>query len=526
MPNKIKNIHIANINLLAQYAYICCAVLDLGYQYLIKGRKIAIFCLFFSCFRAYSPEISANQPQICLFCAANKSAYKPIRLSYFKPPFYHAELKKTTLKIEIKKMDTHGYYLTNCYSCLCLIAVLLLCSQVILGKNGAVDTLKQGFFMDENVNSVIIPVKIINNLVLLPIRINNSLPLDFILDTGVSNTILTEPAWGSILGLHYTDKLNLRGLGSGLLIQADVASNVQFSLPQIKAYKMNLVVLPHDVLSFSGMFGQSVFGIIGYDLFRNFVIEINYSEKYIRLSRPNTYKTRPKMTAIPLNIYKGKPHIDATIFDTDNKPQKVKLLLDTGASQALSLISSADISVAPKHIVSYIGKGLSGDIMGAIAYINALQIAHFQLDKPIVCYPDSVAMSLQIGSVPWQGSIGSDLLQRFKVVIDYQHNKLYLKKNNRYKQAFSYNISGIDLLAVGEQHKHFVVDYVRKGSCADKAGICANDEILAINGNILQNLSMNEVLSLLNKKPNSQLKLRIKRNETILHYKLHLQNEL
>jgi hypothetical protein len=412
--------------------------------------------------------------------------------------------------------------------------LLLLLLQGILppqSKAGTPPDTLRGFVMDKGVKSVIIPIKIIHNLILVPIRINNSIPVDFILDTGVSATILTEPVWADILGLRYTDKINLRGLGGGEPLQADVAHNVRCSLPNLSNNETKLVVLPPGALSFSEMFGQSVYGIIGYDLFRAFTIEINYAGKYLVIYRPDAYKVRPKMTAIPLAIFKGKPYIAAQISSDSTSKQTLNLLIDTGSSQALSLLQTGkqdSIIAAPtKKVSAYLGKGLNGDINGYIARLEQLQIAQFSFDKPIACFPDSMATSLQIGNVPWQGSIGGDLLQRFKCVFDYKNKKLYLKKNSRYNKLFMYNISGIEINTMGMgKHDRFVINHIRAGSISEQMGVQVGDELLAINGNALQNLSIDAVYDWLQQKSGSQLNLKIRRNDAILRYQLPLQDEL
>lgn len=419
-----------------------------------------------------------------------------------------------------------------CLICLCMVGKptcnAISTTQYLqqLAGSRAVDTLVTGFVMQKGVQSVTIPVKIAHNLVLVPLRINHSLPIDFILDTGVNSTLLTEPALGAMLGLQYAGKVGLRGLGGGTPIEADVARKVHFSLPNIEGQNMNLVVLPPDVLSFSEMFGQPVYGIIGYDLFKAFAIEINYNEQYIRLHRSETYQPAKKATAIPLFINKGKVHITTQITDNNGKLYPANLLIDTGASQAVSLFGS-EIPLPYRTINTYIGKGLNGDVMGQLGRVASVQIDKFVLTMPIVCYPDSMAMSLQASTVPWQGSIGGELMRRFNLVFDYTRQKLYLKKSRNYTTAFSYNLSGLEVLTMGAgMFDRFVISHIRIGSAAEAAGIMAGDELIAINGTLLQPHSISEVYGMLNRRAGTTLRLKIRRGTNILRYKWVLLNEL
>ena len=49
-----------------------------------------------------------------------------------------------------------------------------------------------GFIMPNGYNRVTIPFEIYNNLIVIDVLLNRSLPLKFVLDTGVRTAVLTE----------------------------------------------------------------------------------------------------------------------------------------------------------------------------------------------------------------------------------------------------------------------------------------------------------------------------------------------
>jgi hypothetical protein len=63
--------------------------------------------------------------------------------------------------------------------------------------------MKFGFEMPEGEDRVEIPFEEYNNLVVIPVYINNLIKLKFVVDTGVDTPILTEETFARILGLHY-----------------------------------------------------------------------------------------------------------------------------------------------------------------------------------------------------------------------------------------------------------------------------------------------------------------------------------
>src|SRR5688500_17163192 len=100
------------------------------------------------------------------------------------------------------------------------IVVLLL----LIAVKGSCQTL--GFALSDGKTKVQIPIEVTNNLVVVPVVINNALPLKFILDTGVRTAILTQKAFTDILNLSYSRKYTISGPGGVKLVDAYVTNNV------------------------------------------------------------------------------------------------------------------------------------------------------------------------------------------------------------------------------------------------------------------------------------------------------------
>jgi len=153
----------------------------------------------------------------------------------------------------------------------CTPCIVVVFAFLILGFQHAF----AGFYLEGGAKKVRINVDIQNNVVLLPVRINNSFEMNFILDIGAKTTILTEPSILPFLRVKTFEKITVRGLGRGEEIEADLARDINIDMPGAKGSGINMVVMPQDVISYSGMFGKPVYGIIGYDLFGQFTVEIN-----------------------------------------------------------------------------------------------------------------------------------------------------------------------------------------------------------------------------------------------------------
>lgn len=381
-----------------------------------------------------------------------------------------------------------------------------------------------GFRFTSNAKSVKIPIETYHNLILVPLRINNSMEMNFILDTGVKTTIFTEPLLANFLSFGKTRKIKVIGLGEGKAIEAEVASNLNISLPSgIEGKGLNMVVLPENTISFSSMFGKPVYGIIGYEVFKHFVIEINYFNNFIRLYKPNKYKPK-KGTIIPIQIERTKPYIETTVV-AENGTEKTRLLIDTGASQAVSLWHER-VDMPTKTIGAFLGQGLSGNIFGRLGRIKGFQVGDFYFENVVAAYPEAESLKMIEAPGEWQGNLGAAILKRFSVTFDYPNNRIILRKNANFKKPFTYNISGIELVATGPFYQAYEVSHIREDSPAHEAGLQKGDILLSVSNFKTEEYDIGEIYNRLNRKPGKKVCLRLKRNGEIMKKCMKIREQL
>ncbi len=356
------------------------------------------------------------------------------------------------------------------------------------------------------------PIKTYNNLLIIPISINGSIEMDFILDSGSRSTVLTEPALLPMLNIKTSEKKRIAGLGEKGIFEALIAKDITLSLPGIEGTNMELIVLPPDLLSLSEIIGRPVYGIIGYDLFKDLIVEIDYTRKVIRFKDPQYFKKAPKTyKAIPIELHDSKPYLNIRVCGTKGTDETTQLLVDTGSSQALSLSSRLFPPPEPS-LPTFIGTGLSGEIHGLLGRIKSIEIGDIIDRQIIACFPDEKSLIVHKRR-QWNGSIGGEFLKRFKVIFNYSNNKLYLRKNKDFGSPYPYNISGIETIATGIDYGTIEISYVRPNSAADKAGILVGDELIRINGIGIEGNQLGEIYNFLNKKRSGSLCLKIKRGE-------------
>jgi PDZ domain len=424
--------------------------------------------------------------------------------------------------------------------------------------------LAQGDFLIENRNKkVIIPFKLINNLVFIPIKVNG-IELNFLLDSGVEETILFSMEERQEVSFKNIEKIKLRGLGSEEEIEGLKSTNNILETHGLKSSNHLVYIILDQSFNLSSHIGIPVNGIIGYKFFKNNIVEINYQKKRI-VVYANNEETRKKLDkkfrTIPITIERSKPYIYAkAVVDTVTVP--AKLLLDIGNSDAFWIFENSKIKLPKKNFPDFLGKGFSGDIEGHRAKIDNFLIDEFNFRKPIVSFPDSSSIK-NVNMVPDRiGSIGGEVLKRFTVVLDYADKKLYLKKNNKFSEPFTYNKSGITIQHNGLQwvqetvHLEMVkvaatleevqadnkkdgefkykfslkpvyeIVNIRKNSAAEKCGLQKGDIIVSINKNVPYKYSLQQINALLKSEEDIWINLEVERNSVILKFRFKLEDEL
>jgi hypothetical protein len=187
-----------------------------------------------------------------------------------------------------------------------MIRLLLACLLVFtLIENSIGQAL--GFVIADGRKRVEIPIEIQNNLVVVPLVLNDALPLKFIVDTGVRTAILTQKAFSDILDLPYSRKYSVSGPGGIKIIDAYVTNNVSLALPGVTGRGHALLVLEEDYLELRNFLGTDVHGILGYELFSRFIVKIDYSKKVMTLTLPEKFRPGKNFEEIPMLVEDTKP---------------------------------------------------------------------------------------------------------------------------------------------------------------------------------------------------------------------------
>ena len=375
----------------------------------------------------------------------------------------------------------------------------------------------RGFMFDDpRDKKITIKFKSASNLIIIPVNINDSDTLNFILDTGVRFPIITELPFVNKLNLNYMMPVKVQGLDDGGGLTAYRSGNNTLQIDGLTARNQEVQMVIDEDFQISHMLGIPVHGLIGFNLFKDFVVEINYHDEKLTLYKPEYYKYHDRKNDIimPLHFDGNKPFVRTTIVTDSLKEVPVKLLLDTGASDALWLSEKSDerIHVPEKHVETFLGRGLSGDLYGTKARIDAIWVGPLLMTQPIVAFPDSELMDKLITTNDRNGTIGAEILRRFYVTVDYRNSRLTLRPTGRIKDDFNANMSGMEVINPIPGLPVYTIADITKDSPAYFAGLQKDDQILSINSNNHKSLELNDINLLLQSKENRKIRVIVLRN--------------
>jgi hypothetical protein len=420
----------------------------------------------------------------------------------------------------------------------------------------------QDGFQLQNGKSDKIHFRLINNLIVIPVSVNG-VSLFFLLDTGVSKPIIFNFFnLKEELSIHETELLLLQGLGDDKPIEALKSSNNTVIIGEAINLNQDLYAIIDASINFAPSLGIPIHGIIGYDVFKDFIVEINYSRNFVKLHNPLSYdsKLSQKWRTSNLTFYNKKPIVKASVTN-GNQVVPVNLLIDTGGSDALWIFedSSESLKIPRSAFDDFLGKGLSGNIYGKRSVFESFRLKDFQLNKVNVSFPDSSSIQKVNINKLRNGSLLGDVLHRFNWIFNYKSHWVAFKKNKFFNNPFEYNKSGVTMQYAGvrlvktrtripdntigssseasnlssntinftSSYKfkivpELVISDIRPDSPADKAGLKPGDTVLSINHQNLNSLTLQKAIAQFYGADGERIRMTVEREGVVMKYEFKL----
>lgn len=292
-----------------------------------------------------------------------------------------------------------------------------------------------------------------------------------ILDSGAGATLL-DSTFASELGLLSEGAFSARGIGGAR----------EFAFAPVDSYSVAGAVMTGQVVAvmpvrdvFFPLTGHHIDMIIGYDFLSRFVTEINYPSETITLYNPSEYDPPEHAGTVRGTLTMSLISFEAVIEDT----LPATLLLDTGAGGGLHLTRSflngrgAGFRERPSYSASVEGVGGAGST--EVFLVESISLGGFTVPcGETSVFEDAGPLSR------YDGILGSDVLSRFTVVLDYSIPGFHLLPGPDHLRDPEYRVTGLGLRL---EEDGLVAGTVVEGSPAEEAGLSTGDLIISV-GNI------------------------------------------
>ncbi len=372
----------------------------------------------------------------------------------------------------------------------------------------------QSFNLADHKKRVKIPFKLVRNMVVVELMINDNGPYNFILDTGVGLMIITEPKLVDSINISYKKTIQLYGLGDGESFEAYIASALHVTLPDIYSNGVGAVIFKQDHFGLSNYAGTRIHGLLGYEFFNNLAVEINFTDSELNICRPKDLKIGRKRNKIPITIENRKPYVETHLVLPDGTKKKSKLVVDIGAGHALSLEDAAKHEQGyPKLAMANLGMGFTGPISGFLSRINRIEIGKYKFKNVLTAFPEMDPFKRERLITKRDGNLGLGILKRFTITLNYHDHAMYLKPTQRFGEPFEHDMSGLEFFAGGPDLRRVIISRVEPGSSGDQAGLQKDDEILSVNLKPVSGLSLEEIDEYFKSGNNRGVLLEIARNK-------------
>ncbi len=399
-----------------------------------------------------------------------------------------------------------------------LVSISLLYSAVAWAQSD--------LLFSKHVKSVDIPFEYHNDLIIVTVTFNRVFPLKFIFDTGAEQTILARREITDLLHLPYLRELTLIGSDLKTEIKAYLVTNVHLKVGDWSLSRRPIIVLDEDYFRFEELTGRPIYGILGSDLFRHFVVEINFNRRIIRLTKASEFVPPTKgYERVSINVHRGKPYLDTEVRIFDDSPVPVRLLLDSGASLGLLLYTdtSPRLTLPPRTIKGRLGMGLGGFLEGYLGRVRRLHMGSNALQDVITNFQEvavTIDSSLLFGR---NGVIGNKVLSRFFLIIDYPREVMYLKPTRRIKEKFDFDKSGIVLISAGPRLRSITIHEVIEGSPAWEVGLKPGDVIVRVNSIPDEFMTIESLYGIFSKRAGKRIRMVVIRNGEKLKFTFRLR---
>ena len=383
----------------------------------------------------------------------------------------------------------------------------------------------QYFDLETYTKRVTIPFKLVRDLIVIKLKINNIGPFNFILDTGVGVMLITDPSLVDSIKIENKHTIKIGGLGKGADLEAYVTPALNISIDGLTCSGISATILKTDLFGLSNYIGIPIHGLLGYEFFNSLVVKVDFNDSSLVVSKPKYTRFFRRGVKIPITIEEKKPYLNAKITFQNGTKTTNKLIFDLGAGHPLYIENDVKyLGATQGFIAANLGLGLTGPINGFLGRVKEVEIGNYKLTNVITSFPDK-HYHLESG-VKRDGNLGMGILKRFTLLIDYPDKQIYFKKNLNYFNPFEHDMSGLEYYTTGDDLNRVIISRVEPGSAGDISGLEKDDELISINFKPVKSMYLADIDNIFSSQDNKSILLEIYRGKNTFRVILTLKRRI
>ncbi len=360
------------------------------------------------------------------------------------------------------------------------------------------------------------------NWIFVKITLNNNEGLNFIIDTGVDETIINKRT-AEKLKFKFDKKADFSGaFDTDSVFYSD---NNIIKIGNLILDSLTLVQVPLENLEET--FGVTIDGYIGEALFKRFIVIINFEKGKIQLLKnKDDYIQKDTSCCLDIKIVDKVPVIHTSFNINNNDTLYGDFMIDLGFKNSIAFntpfINDNKLIAKMGKYYTFNATGILNEKKSYMSRMKKFEFCNYKLDS--ITYMLSSTSSGTLAETGYDGVIGMDILTRFSSIgFDYKNKKMYIgkyiyKKDNVFSDI---NCSGLELKR-SSYDSRVVIKVVYKDSPGSEAGLKAGDEIKQIKGQDVVGLELSEIKKMLREKGKT-IDIIVKRGEKYINFKLNLR---
>jgi hypothetical protein len=308
----------------------------------------------------------------------------------------------------------------------------------------------------------VLPATLVSNFLVFETPADKHSSYHFIVDTGSSVTLVTPDLVKRFGGSTPANQTPMRVRGANgevKLLNPVILKRLQLGSARFEGVR----ALTHDLTDLSNHLGVRIDGVLGFPLFRQTLLTLDYLQSQIIITPYGVPTAQPGVT-IPFNNEQNTPLIPIQLG-----AESLVALVDSGSDAPLSLNT---VGLHPTFLSGpkpgVLMATLAGDRIGMTGRLaQPLTVGAYVFENPIVNVTDELS------------SIGGGLLRNFTVTFDQKRNQVtFFRSNYDPIHSAPARTTGLSFTKIPA---YWRVAAVVAGSAADQLGVQPGDLCTRIN---------------------------------------------